>query len=135
MSSVLFQQVVEELVHDLGRDGECRIVALQRFLRCSDELLTQQCDSPFADFENVLKLGLLLARVESEMVTIETLLLPECLQCLDDVLFDGLDEVSLVLSVVRTSDDSSCDVLEDSGHLIPDPLFCVRPALDACRLA
>ena len=135
MSSVLFQQVVEELVYDLGRDGECRIVALQRFSLRSEELLTQKCDSSFADFENVLKLGLLLARVESEMVTIETLLLPECLQCLDDDLFDGLEEVSLVLSVVRTSDDSSCDVLEDSVHLIPDPLFCVRPALDACRLA
>ena len=94
-------------MYDLGRDGECRIVALQRFLCCSDELGTQQRDSPFADFENVLKLGLLLARVEFEIVTIETLLVPECLQCLDDVLYDGLDEVSLVLSVGRTSDDSS----------------------------
>ena len=112
-----------------------RIVALQRFSLRSEELLTQKCDSSFADFENVLKLGLLLARVESEMVTIETLLLPECLQCLDDDLFDGLEEVSLVLSVVRSRDDSSCDVLEDSAHLFPDPLFCVRPALDACRLA
>ena len=61
----------------------------------------------FADFENVLKLGLLLARVEFEIVTIETLLEPECLQCLDDVLSDGLDEISLVFPVERSSDDSS----------------------------
>ena len=94
-------------MYGLGRDGECRIVTLQRFLCCNDELVTKQRDSLFADFENVLKLGLLLARVEFEIVTIEALLEPECLQCLDDVLSDGLDEISLVFPVERSSDDSS----------------------------
>jgi hypothetical protein len=45
-------------VYDLTQDGERRVVALQRFCSCDNELVTQQRDSLFADFENLLKLVL-----------------------------------------------------------------------------